>query len=113
MGPQTISYMQCKQTFYPFRCVESWELQTQLQSSFRIIFSYISFSSFTFSVYPTRFLLCFFPYFLAIFILLSSNNNKSLAIVSEPFHARMPWTIPYEMKEGKVQMGIKEKMLES
>ena len=49
-------------------------LQHQLQSASRNTFSYISFSSFTFSCAPYRIFLLFFPGFLAILIMLSSNN---------------------------------------
>ena len=50
----------------------------QLQDSFCLTFSwpfpYISISYFTFPVQSTEFSFCFFPSFLAICILLSSNN---------------------------------------
>ena len=39
--------------------------------------------SFIFSVHPTGFPFCLLPGFLAIFILLSSNNNMSLSLLSE------------------------------
>ena len=50
---------------------------TSTPNSTLLTFSYISFSYFTSPVHPTGFSFCFFPGFLAIFILLSSSNNNS------------------------------------
>ena len=60
-------------------------LQTRLLDGFCLtfswLFSYISFTFFIFPVHPTGFSFCFFSGFLAIFTLISSNNNNCFSVL--------------------------------